>query len=121
MNCDRDTPWLPKEDCSDEKVYSKEGARGLRSGLGGGAGGHSRQVLGQGAGRCDLGSPEDWTQVSTLAKKRGQNHQHHSVELEPHFLRSCTYVTKRSRRMFQICYGRSSVMLEIATSFYAFL
>nr|XP_023408245.1 protein-arginine deiminase type-2 [Loxodonta africana] len=26
VNCDRDTPWLPKEDCSDEKVYSKEGA-----------------------------------------------------------------------------------------------
>ncbi|XP_008592496.1 PREDICTED: protein-arginine deiminase type-2, partial [Galeopterus variegatus] len=24
VNCDRDTPWLPKEDCSDEKVYSKE-------------------------------------------------------------------------------------------------
>ena len=39
MNCDRDTPWLPKEDCSDEKVYSKEGVRGLRLGLGGGAGG----------------------------------------------------------------------------------
>lgn len=38
MNCDRDTPWLPKEDCSDEKVYSKEGARVLHSGLGGGAG-----------------------------------------------------------------------------------
>lgn len=27
VNCDRDTPWLPKEDCRDEKVYSKEGAR----------------------------------------------------------------------------------------------
>lgn len=26
VNCDRDTPWLPKEDCSDEKVYSKQGA-----------------------------------------------------------------------------------------------
>lgn len=26
MNCDRDTPWLSKEDCRDEKVYSKEGA-----------------------------------------------------------------------------------------------
>ncbi|XP_054435594.1 protein-arginine deiminase type-2 [Pteronotus mesoamericanus] len=24
VNCDRDTPWLPKEDCRDEKVYSKE-------------------------------------------------------------------------------------------------
>uniref|UniRef100_A0A8D1EJ03 Protein-arginine deiminase n=1 Tax=Sus scrofa TaxID=9823 RepID=A0A8D1EJ03_PIG len=24
VNCDRDTPWLSKEDCSDEKVYSKE-------------------------------------------------------------------------------------------------
>ncbi|ERE81130.1 protein-arginine deiminase type-2-like protein [Cricetulus griseus] len=24
VNCDRDTPWLPKEDCSDEKVYSKQ-------------------------------------------------------------------------------------------------
>ncbi|KAJ1065460.1 hypothetical protein K5549_016256, partial [Capra hircus] len=24
VNCDRDTPWLPQEDCSDEKVYSKE-------------------------------------------------------------------------------------------------
>ncbi|XP_057641001.1 protein-arginine deiminase type-2 isoform X1 [Chionomys nivalis] len=24
VNCDRDTPWLPTEDCSDEKVYSKE-------------------------------------------------------------------------------------------------
>ncbi|KAM7324032.1 hypothetical protein ACRRTK_016337 [Alexandromys fortis] len=24
VNCDRDTPWLPMEDCSDEKVYSKE-------------------------------------------------------------------------------------------------
>lgn len=28
VNCDRDTPWLPKEDCSDEKVYSKQGASG---------------------------------------------------------------------------------------------
>ena len=28
VNCDRDTPWLPTEDCSDEKVYSKEGACG---------------------------------------------------------------------------------------------
>lgn len=28
MNCDRDTPWLSKEDCSDQKVYSKEGATG---------------------------------------------------------------------------------------------
>lgn len=25
MNCDRETPWLPKEDFRDEKVYSKEG------------------------------------------------------------------------------------------------
>uniref|UniRef100_A0A8C6A4S7 Protein-arginine deiminase type-2 n=1 Tax=Marmota marmota marmota TaxID=9994 RepID=A0A8C6A4S7_MARMA len=24
VNCDRDTPWLPKEDFSDSKVYSKE-------------------------------------------------------------------------------------------------
>ncbi|XP_058409006.1 protein-arginine deiminase type-2 isoform X4 [Diceros bicornis minor] len=24
VNCDRDTPWLPKEDFKDEKVYSKE-------------------------------------------------------------------------------------------------
>uniref|UniRef100_A0A8C8XUW5 Peptidyl arginine deiminase 2 n=1 Tax=Panthera leo TaxID=9689 RepID=A0A8C8XUW5_PANLE len=24
VNCDRDTPWLPKEDLNDEKVYSKE-------------------------------------------------------------------------------------------------
>ncbi|VTJ50685.1 Hypothetical predicted protein [Marmota monax] len=24
VNCDRDTPWLPKEDFSDNKVYSKE-------------------------------------------------------------------------------------------------
>uniref|UniRef100_G1R8J5 Protein-arginine deiminase type-2 n=1 Tax=Nomascus leucogenys TaxID=61853 RepID=G1R8J5_NOMLE len=24
VNCDRETPWLPKEDCRDEKVYSKE-------------------------------------------------------------------------------------------------
>uniref|UniRef100_A0A452V7N9 Peptidyl arginine deiminase 2 n=1 Tax=Ursus maritimus TaxID=29073 RepID=A0A452V7N9_URSMA len=24
VNCDRDTPWLPKEDLKDEKVYSKE-------------------------------------------------------------------------------------------------
>ncbi|KAK2491791.1 hypothetical protein MC885_007773 [Smutsia gigantea] len=24
VNCDRDTPWLSKEDCSDQKVYSKE-------------------------------------------------------------------------------------------------
>ncbi|XP_053432901.1 protein-arginine deiminase type-2 [Nycticebus coucang] len=24
VNCDRETPWLPKEDCSDDKVYSKE-------------------------------------------------------------------------------------------------
>ncbi|XP_012517928.1 PREDICTED: protein-arginine deiminase type-2 [Propithecus coquereli] len=24
VNCDRDTPWLPKEDYSDEKVYSRE-------------------------------------------------------------------------------------------------
>ncbi|XP_021055820.1 protein-arginine deiminase type-2 [Mus pahari] len=24
VNCDRDTPWLPKEDCGDEKVYSKQ-------------------------------------------------------------------------------------------------
>lgn len=24
VNCDRDTPWLSKEDCSDDKVYSKE-------------------------------------------------------------------------------------------------
>ena len=38
MNCDRDTPWLPQEDCSDEKVYSKEGARGQHSGLRGWAG-----------------------------------------------------------------------------------
>ena len=43
-------------------------ARGWEEGPGGR--GHSRQVLGQGAGRCDLGSPEDWTQVSTLAKNR---------------------------------------------------
>lgn len=43
--------------------------RGWEEGQGG-AGGHSRQVLGKGAGRCDLGSPEDWTQVSTLAKNR---------------------------------------------------
>lgn len=28
VNCDRDTPWLPKEDLKDEKVYSKEGASG---------------------------------------------------------------------------------------------
>lgn len=32
VNCDRDTPWLPKEDCSDEKVYSKQGARGATLG-----------------------------------------------------------------------------------------
>ncbi|XP_004705457.1 protein-arginine deiminase type-2 [Echinops telfairi] len=24
VNCDRELPWLPKEDCSDEKVYSKQ-------------------------------------------------------------------------------------------------
>nr|XP_021524073.1 protein-arginine deiminase type-2 [Aotus nancymaae] len=24
VNCDRETPWLPKEDCRDEKVYSRE-------------------------------------------------------------------------------------------------
>lgn len=32
VNCDRDTPWLPKEDCSDEKVYSKQGACGATLG-----------------------------------------------------------------------------------------
>jgi hypothetical protein len=32
VNCDRDTPWLPKEDCSDEKVYSKQGASGATLG-----------------------------------------------------------------------------------------
>lgn len=25
VNCDRETPWLSKEDCRDDKVYSKEG------------------------------------------------------------------------------------------------
>lgn len=32
VNCDRDTPWLPKEDCSDEKVYSKQGDSGATLG-----------------------------------------------------------------------------------------
>lgn len=35
MNCDRDTPWLSKEDCRDEKVYSKEGACRTRARAGG--------------------------------------------------------------------------------------
>uniref|UniRef100_A0A8D1LNU0 Peptidyl arginine deiminase 2 n=1 Tax=Sus scrofa TaxID=9823 RepID=A0A8D1LNU0_PIG len=30
VNCDRDTPWLSKEDCSDEKVYSKEALQGIK-------------------------------------------------------------------------------------------
>lgn len=51
VNCDRDTPWLPKEDCSDEKVYSKQGASGATLGDGGNmcvlsrAGQRSRQEI----------------------------------------------------------------------------
>ena len=56
--------------------------------------GHSGQVLGKAGGGCDLGSPENWTQVSTLAKNRWRNYQYCSVGLEPRSLRSCTYVKK---------------------------
>lgn len=48
MNCDRDTPWLPKEDLNDEKVYSKEGASRThaRNGWGDGQWKHACSVLG---------------------------------------------------------------------------
>lgn len=49
MNCDRETPWLPKEDFRDEKVYSKEGTSRTTSGAGAGRGnGNTRPSAGLG-------------------------------------------------------------------------
>ncbi|KAF0875690.1 PADI2 deiminase, partial [Crocuta crocuta] len=44
VNCDRDTPWLPKEDLSDNKVYSKEGTSGPCA-RGGGQGGAMQTLV----------------------------------------------------------------------------
>ncbi|KAG8506615.1 Protein-arginine deiminase type-2 [Galemys pyrenaicus] len=59
VNCDRDTPWLPKEDCSDQKVYSKEGASGAPGGVDSVGPGNIplRPGPGRGGGRRDLGFP----------------------------------------------------------------
>lgn len=64
VNCDRDTPWLPKEDLSDNKVYSKEGTSGPRA-RGGGQGGAMQTLvfspgLGQGGGRSAPQPPGVW-------------------------------------------------------------
>lgn len=49
VNCDRETPWLPKEDFRDEKVYSKEGTSRTTSGAGAGRGnGNTRPSAGLG-------------------------------------------------------------------------